>query len=93
MTWGATITVLRSSTAEPRPGHRQHIGPDKPRAIHTATRAPGHMARQIGGGTTVATIDPAVVHAVYLHKIKPLQPAFYAACECDRLPAHLREGV
>lgn len=89
MTWGATITTSASRTAQPRRGHGQAIGHDRPRRPAPASPRVGHMARAIGTGTCPALIDQAVIMA---HHLSRHQAAFYANSECERLPAHLREG-
>lgn len=85
MTWGATITSHGTVTADPPPGHRRRVGADSVRLVHAVP--PPHRA-VIGDGIRREARDPTVAHAVHLLRH---QPAFYAACECERLPDHLRE--
>lgn len=86
MTWGATITTLRSRTAQPRRGHGQHVGQAATRCS-TPRRA---ATAAVGSRSSTALIDPEVARATFLARN---QPAFYATCECERLPAHLRESA
>lgn len=87
MTWGATITVQCSRTAAPPPGHGQRIGSASVQLVmgHTAQRA-----RVIGAPTSTPIINPDLARTVHLLRN---QSAFYAACECERLPDHLRGGA